>query len=74
MNLPVPGTGRRRARGEVAALLVAAERAGARVERGGKHWKVWAPGARRPLTLPVSASDWRALRNARASLKRAGLL
>lgn len=60
-------------RKETEALLTCVEKAGATVVRARSgHWKVYL-GARLVTTIASSSSDVRSIRNARASLRRAGL-
>lgn len=55
-------------------LLKQVESMGAvvRLSRGG-HWKVTNPDNRRSVCLPATSSDYRAVRNAIARLRRIGL-
>jgi hypothetical protein len=54
-------------------LIAACKAAGAKVDHGGKHWRVTLPGGRGMVTLPVSSSDWRTVKNNALQLHRAGL-
>lgn len=58
---------------EVRELVAAAKRHGWRVVEG-KHIKLYPPDqSKPPVVLPKTPSDWRALRNAIAELRRCGL-
>lgn len=54
-------------------VLVRCRKAGARIERGTKHYKIFVPGGGM-VVMAVSGSDsWRGMRNTVAHLKHAGL-
>jgi hypothetical protein len=65
----------RRPKGDKATeqLLRAAEAAGARVEFGGRHYKVFMPGGKGIVVVSATTSDHRSLKNARAQMRRFGL-
>jgi hypothetical protein len=71
---PIAGTGRRfcGTRPDVRSLLRAADKAGAHIERRRRHFAVHHDG-RIITTVPTTPSDHRSLKNARATLRRAGL-
>ena len=72
---PVPGCGRKRCGGtntEVRALVTAIVAVGGAVKPCRGHFKVYVDGAL-VTTLPGTPSDARSLKNAIATLRRAGL-
>ncbi len=72
--IPIPGTGRsmcRKLHPDLRALVEGAVAQGWRIEMGGRHYKLHRPGGGRPLVLPVTPSDCRAVANSRADIRRA---
>lgn len=70
----IAATGRRfrGVRTDVRDLLRSAEKAGAHIERRRRHYAVH-HGGRIIATVPSTPSDHRSLKNARATIRRAGL-
>lgn len=57
---------------ELREILREAERQGWRVVRGSKHFKLYAPDGKTIVTAPTTPSDWRAIRDVIARMRRAG--
>jgi hypothetical protein len=57
---------------DVQTLLRQVEKAGLRVTRGAKHYKIWTPEG--VVGCPCSPSDYRSLRDVRSKLKRKGVV
>ncbi|AEJ94664.1 hypothetical protein FDI63_gp086 [Mycobacterium phage ChrisnMich] len=74
-NQPIPGCGRKRGGGthpEVRALVSAVQEVGAEVKAHRGHFKVYIDGVLTTV-FPSTPSDIRSLKNAIATLRRAGL-
>ncbi|CAB4203540.1 hypothetical protein UFOVP1382_153 [uncultured Caudovirales phage] len=57
---------------EVDALVKQIRRLGFTVDKtGAGHWRVASPSG--PIFMPSTPSDWRAVKNMRAALRRAGI-
>lgn len=57
---------------EVDQLFRKLRKQGARIEKGGAHWKVFGPQGQGPVIISGSKPKYRTMKNAEAFLKRSG--